>query len=121
MDVVPHETELIAILAVGLSAAFLGGLVARRLGLSAIIGYLLAGVALGPFTPRLRRQCPARSPACGGWGHPPHVRCRHSILDPAFLVAEVGRILAVVAIIMIAKAAALVLVPCSAERRRRGW
>jgi CPA2 family monovalent cation:H+ antiporter-2 len=51
MDVVPHETELIAILAVGLSVAFLGGLVAVRLGLSPIIGYLLAGVALGPFTP----------------------------------------------------------------------
>jgi CPA2 family monovalent cation:H+ antiporter-2 len=51
MDVVPHETELIAILAVGLSFAFLGGLVAVRLGLSPIIGYLLAGVALGPFTP----------------------------------------------------------------------
>jgi monovalent cation:H+ antiporter-2, CPA2 family len=51
MDVVPHETELIAILAVGLSVAFLGGLLAVRLGLSPIIGYLIAGVALGPFTP----------------------------------------------------------------------
>ena len=51
MDAAPHETELIAILAVGLTAAFLGGLLALRLRLPPLIGYLLAGVALGPFTP----------------------------------------------------------------------
>src|SRR5918998_547053 len=51
MEALPHETELIAILAVGLSAAFLGGLLALRLRLPPLIGYLLAGVALGPFTP----------------------------------------------------------------------
>lgn len=28
-----------------------GGIVAARLGLPAIVGYLLAGVAVGPFTP----------------------------------------------------------------------
>ena len=31
-------------------AAFLGGLVARKLGQPLILGYILAGVALGPFT-----------------------------------------------------------------------
>jgi CPA2 family monovalent cation:H+ antiporter-2 len=47
----PHETDLIATIAVGLSAAFIGGLLAQRLRLPLIVGYLLAGVAVGPFTP----------------------------------------------------------------------
>lgn len=34
-----------------LVVAFLGGFVARRIGLPTIIGYLLAGIAIGPFTP----------------------------------------------------------------------
>jgi K+:H+ antiporter len=45
-----HEPVLITTLALGLVAAFIGGLVARRLGLPAIVGYLIAGVAIGPFT-----------------------------------------------------------------------
>jgi CPA2 family monovalent cation:H+ antiporter-2 len=36
---------------VALVAAFIGGLVARRLGLPTIVGYLLAGIVIGPFTP----------------------------------------------------------------------
>ena len=46
-----HEPLLISTIAVGLSAAFIGGLIARKLRLPAIVGYLLAGVAVGPFTP----------------------------------------------------------------------
>ncbi len=45
------ESSLIALLAVGLAFAFVGGFIAVRLGLSPIIGYLLAGIAVGPFTP----------------------------------------------------------------------
>jgi CPA2 family monovalent cation:H+ antiporter-2 len=48
-----HEPVLISTIAIGLSAAFIGGLIARRLGLPAIVGYILAGVAIGPFTPGL--------------------------------------------------------------------
>jgi CPA2 family monovalent cation:H+ antiporter-2 len=51
MEALPHETELIATIAVGLSAAFIGDLIAHRFRLPPLIGYLLAGVALGPFTP----------------------------------------------------------------------
>ncbi len=47
----PHETPLIAILAVGLVLAFVLGMAANRLKLSPIVGYLLAGVVAGPFTP----------------------------------------------------------------------
>jgi CPA2 family monovalent cation:H+ antiporter-2 len=48
---VHDETPLIALIAIGLAFAFAGGFIAVRLGLSPIIGYLLAGIAIGPFTP----------------------------------------------------------------------
>ncbi len=48
-----HEPVLITTIAVGLVAAFIGGLIARRLGLPSIVGYILAGVVIGPFTPGL--------------------------------------------------------------------
>ncbi len=47
----PHETALIATMSVALALAFVVGFLATRLGLPAIVGYLLAGVAVGPFTP----------------------------------------------------------------------
>src|SRR5215208_3799437 len=47
----PHETALIANIAAGLGLAFLFGLAAVRLRLPPILGYLIAGVAVGPFTP----------------------------------------------------------------------
>ncbi len=47
----PHETALIATIALGLSAAFIGGVIATWLHLPTIVGYLLAGMAIGPFTP----------------------------------------------------------------------
>jgi CPA2 family monovalent cation:H+ antiporter-2 len=48
---VPHGTALIATICVSLAVAFLGGFLAVRLRLPPLIGYLLAGVAVGPFTP----------------------------------------------------------------------
>jgi CPA2 family monovalent cation:H+ antiporter-2 len=47
----PHSTPLIATIVIGLSLAFLLGFAASRLRISPLIGYLLAGVAVGPFTP----------------------------------------------------------------------
>ncbi|OYW53784.1 MAG: Kef family K(+) transporter [Hyphomicrobium sp. 32-62-53] len=47
----PHDTPLIATIVVGLSLAFVLGTIAQRLRISPIVGYLLAGVAVGPFTP----------------------------------------------------------------------
>lgn len=46
-----HELPLLINIAAALVAAFVGGLLARRLGLPTIVGYLAAGVAIGPFTP----------------------------------------------------------------------
>src|SRR3546814_12858618 len=38
-------------LVMGLVLAFIGGFIASRLKLPPLVGYLLAGVAVGPFTP----------------------------------------------------------------------
>ena len=46
-----EELGLIITFAGGLSAALVFGYVTHRLGLSPIVGYLLAGVAIGPHTP----------------------------------------------------------------------
>lgn len=47
----PHDTPLISILVAGFGLAFVFGLLAQRLKLPLIAGYLLAGVIIGPFTP----------------------------------------------------------------------
>ncbi|GGA85229.1 cation:proton antiport protein [Arenimonas soli] len=47
----PHDTPLIALLAMGLVLAFVLGTLAHRLKLSPIVGYLVAGILVGPFTP----------------------------------------------------------------------
>jgi CPA2 family monovalent cation:H+ antiporter-2 len=47
----PHETNLIALIAIGLALAFVGGFVAVKLRLPPLVGYLLAGIACGPYTP----------------------------------------------------------------------
>jgi CPA2 family monovalent cation:H+ antiporter-2 len=46
-----HQNPLVAILVIGLCLAFVMGAVANRLRTSLLVGYLLAGVAVGPFTP----------------------------------------------------------------------
>jgi monovalent cation:H+ antiporter-2, CPA2 family len=46
-----HDISLITTIALGLSTALLFGLLAKRIGLSPIVGYLIAGVAIGPHTP----------------------------------------------------------------------
>jgi len=46
-----HETALIGTVAVGLALAFVFGFAAARLRIPPLVGYLLAGVAVGPFTP----------------------------------------------------------------------
>lgn len=47
----PHHTSLIAMLVFGFVLAFALGALANRLRLSPLVGYLLAGVLAGPFTP----------------------------------------------------------------------
>jgi monovalent cation:H+ antiporter-2, CPA2 family len=48
---VPHDTPLISIMAIGFVTAFLLGLLANRFKLPPIVGYLAAGILIGPFTP----------------------------------------------------------------------
>src|SRR5690606_30080880 len=46
-----HDITLLTTIAAGLGLAFVFGLLAARFSLPPILGYLLAGVAVGPFTP----------------------------------------------------------------------
>jgi CPA2 family monovalent cation:H+ antiporter-2 len=47
----PHETPLIATIAAGLVLAFIFGAIANRLRMPPLVGYLVAGVLVGPYTP----------------------------------------------------------------------
>jgi monovalent cation:H+ antiporter-2, CPA2 family len=46
-----HEAPLVTTMAGAFVAAWILGVLARKLGLAPIVGYLLAGVAIGPHTP----------------------------------------------------------------------
>jgi len=48
------DLPLLATITIALAYALAGGLLARYIGLPPIVGYLVAGVALGPFTPGIR-------------------------------------------------------------------
>lgn len=47
----PHHTPLIATIVGGIVLAFLFGTLAHRLRMPPLIGYLIAGIVMGPFTP----------------------------------------------------------------------
>lgn len=47
----PHSVSLISTIAAGLGLALIFGFLAVRLRLPALVGYLLAGIVIGPFTP----------------------------------------------------------------------
>ncbi len=46
-----HDLPLLINITLALVVAFIGGILARRVGLPTIVGYLLAGIFIGPFTP----------------------------------------------------------------------
>lgn len=47
----PHSTILITTIAVSLGLALIIGIIAQRLKLPVLVGYLLAGMIIGPYTP----------------------------------------------------------------------
>ncbi len=47
----PHNVSLISTIVAGLGLAFVFGIIAHRLRLSPLVGYLVAGILIGPFTP----------------------------------------------------------------------
>src|SRR5258708_18464298 len=47
----PHHTPLIGTLVIAIVLAFILGAGANRLQISPLVGYVLAGVLVGPFTP----------------------------------------------------------------------
>ena len=47
----PHDMPLVATIVAGLSLAFVLGAIANRLRIPPLVGYLLAGILVGPYTP----------------------------------------------------------------------
>ncbi|PZM12029.1 YbaL family putative K(+) efflux transporter [Rhizobium tubonense] len=47
----PHETPLISTIVMGLVLAFIFGAIAHRLRMPPLVGYLIAGILSGPYTP----------------------------------------------------------------------
>ncbi len=47
----PHDVSLIATIAMGFGGALLLGFVAERIKMPALVGYLVAGILIGPYTP----------------------------------------------------------------------
>jgi CPA2 family monovalent cation:H+ antiporter-2 len=47
----PHYTPLMSTIVIALVLAFILGALAHRLRISPLVGYLLAGIVIGPFTP----------------------------------------------------------------------
>ena len=60
-----HELPLITTIAAALGLALVLGFLAARLRLPALVGYLVAGILIGPFTPGLRGRHPAGLAAGG--------------------------------------------------------
>ncbi len=46
-----HDLPLLKTIAAAFAAAWVFGLITQRIGLSPIVGYLIAGIAIGPYTP----------------------------------------------------------------------
>lgn len=51
LAVATHNLPLLTTVAAAFAAAWMLGLITQRIGLSPIVGYLLAGVVIGPYTP----------------------------------------------------------------------
>ena len=69
----PHDTPLITTIVAALTLAWVFAAVAHRLKLPPLVGYLLAGIVIGPFTPgfvadreQVLETVHAHCPACGG-------------------------------------------------------
>ena len=74
-----HNLDLILTLTGGLAAALVLGYITQRLGLSPIVGYLLAGIARRAAHARVRRQREHRRAARRGRRHPADVRRRPAV------------------------------------------
>ena len=76
----PHSVSLINTIAAGLGLALVLGFIAARLRLPPLVGYLLAGVIVGPFTPGFVADRRARRAAGRDRRHPADVRRRPALL-----------------------------------------
>jgi CPA2 family monovalent cation:H+ antiporter-2 len=64
----PHSVELITTIATALGLALIFGFMAVRLRLPALVGYLLAGIMIGPFTPGFAVATAMGTAVAMAWG-----------------------------------------------------
>ena len=57
----PHDVSLIALLAAGFGLAMVFGYFASLLKMPPLVGYLLAGIVIGPGTPGSSATCRSHS------------------------------------------------------------
>lgn len=75
-----HATPLITTIVGGLVLAFILGMIANKLRISPLVGYLLAGVLAGPFTPGFVADTKLAPETGGTWRHSADVRRRAAFL-----------------------------------------
>ena len=76
----PHDVSLIATIAAGFGLAMVFGFVAVRLRMPPLVGYLLAGVVIGPATPGFVADVGLAQPAGRDRRDAAHVRRRSPLL-----------------------------------------
>ena len=76
----PHDTPLIATIVAGLGLAFIFGALANRFRIPPLVGYLLAGVLVGPHTPGFVADQELAPRAGRNRRHPADVRRRAAFL-----------------------------------------
>jgi len=64
----PHDTALIALVAIGFVLARSFGFLATKFRLPPIVGDLLAGLAIGPFTPEFVARAARGAAMATLWG-----------------------------------------------------
>ncbi len=74
----PHDVELIILLAVGFGLALVFGYLAARLRLPPLIGYLIAGILISPHTPGVVGDIHLANQLAELRRHVPDVWCRNA-------------------------------------------
>ncbi len=77
----PHDTPLISTIVGGLVLAFILGALANRLRMPPLVGYLVAGVLVGPHTPGYVADQSLAPELRRNRRHPSHVRRRAALLS----------------------------------------
>ena len=114
-----NETDLIFTIAVSLALALVGGYLAVRLRLPPLVGYLLAGIAVGPFTPGVVADRKVAQQLAEIGVILLFFVAVGMLFDPAILIDRPFQVLATVLIVVLGKSAAAFGIVLLIRRDRR--